>query len=90
MDWILTAGSGYFKKMINAYLPVVALLTIILILPVVFEWIAISYEGQKTRSGIDASITSRYFNYQVRDEPDFMSLYVAALSSYIMLFSSLQ
>ena len=65
MDWILTVNSGHLKKMINAYLPVVALLTIILILPVIFEWIAISYEGQKTRSGIDASITSRYFNYQV-------------------------
>ena len=79
MDWILTAGSGYFKKMINAYLPVVALLTIILILPVVFERIAISYEGQKTRSGIDASITSRYFNYQVRDEADYISInFVAA------------
>jgi hypothetical protein len=69
MDWILTAGSGQLKKMINAYLPVVALLTIILILPVIFEWIAISYEGQKTRSGIDASITSRYFNYQVSKSP---------------------
>ena len=65
MDWILTAGSGQLKKMINAYLPVVALLTLILILPVIFEWVAISYEGQKTRSDVDASITSRYFNYQV-------------------------
>jgi Calcium-dependent channel, 7TM region, putative phosphate len=50
---------------VNGYLPVVALLGLILLLPVVFEYLAVKYEGRKTYSDVQASMLSRYFYYQL-------------------------
>ena len=65
MEWILTAGGGSVSKFVNGYLPVVALLTLILILPLMFEVIARKYERRKTVSDVQASMLGRYFYYQV-------------------------
>ncbi len=65
MEWILEYDNGSLKGFINAYLPVVGLLGLILILPLVFEWVGTSYEKRKTRSDIQRSIVGRYFYYQL-------------------------
>ena len=65
MDWILEYDNGNLKVFINAYLPVLALLGLILILPVIFEKVATSYEKRKTLSDIQQSIVGRYFYYQL-------------------------
>ena len=54
--------------MINSYLPVVALLTLILILPYIFEAVAIYYEHRKTLSDVTRTTVSRYFYYQVSSD----------------------
>ena len=65
MEWIANVGRGNMAHFINDYLPVVALLTLIMILPFVFEWIAVSYERRKTISDVQDSIVGRYFYYQI-------------------------
>ncbi len=65
LEWILTINGGAVSALINGYLPVLALLTIILLLPVFFEWIAVRYERRKTFSEIQRSMVSRYFFYQL-------------------------
>lgn len=64
-DWVITHGDGKTYDFINAYLPVVFLLTIIMLLPYIFEWVAVSYERLKTQSEVERSILNRYFYYQV-------------------------
>ena len=63
MEWILTKGN--VEILVNAYLPVVLFLSLIMVLPYIFEWIAVSYEGRKTNSDITRSMIDRYFYYQV-------------------------
>lgn len=65
LEWVLTAGGGSVSQFVNGYLPVVALLVIILILPVVFELVARKYERRKTVSDVQRSMMGRYFYYQV-------------------------
>ncbi len=55
------------SSFVNGYLPVVALLAIISILPLIFETIAQKFEFRKTRSDIQNSMLGRYFYYQVRN-----------------------
>jgi hypothetical protein len=63
MQWILANDS--VATFVNGYLPVVALLTLILILPLIFEFIATSYEHRKFQSDVQHSVFRRYFYYQV-------------------------
>jgi hypothetical protein len=65
MEWILTWNGGNFSKFVNGYLPVIALLGLILILPVIFQYIAEKYERRKTISDVQASMLGRYFYYQL-------------------------
>jgi hypothetical protein len=65
MEWILTFHGGNLTNFVNGYLPVVALLGLIVILPVIFEQIAVHYEGRKTFSDVQASMLTRYFYYQL-------------------------
>jgi Calcium-dependent channel, 7TM region, putative phosphate len=65
MEWIFQINGGYFTTLVNGYLPVVALLGLILILPVIFEYIAVRYERRKTLSDVQASMLGRYFYYQL-------------------------
>eukprot|EP00550_Attheya_septentrionalis_P009222 CAMPEP_0198291930 /NCGR_PEP_ID=MMETSP1449-20131203/9268_1 /TAXON_ID=420275 /ORGANISM="Attheya septentrionalis, Strain CCMP2084" /LENGTH=1076 /DNA_ID=CAMNT_0043990617 /DNA_START=67 /DNA_END=3297 /DNA_ORIENTATION=- len=65
MDWIETFDGGNLYGFINGYLPVMALLTLILVLPFIFTWIASKYERRKTFSDIQESILGRYFYYQL-------------------------
>lgn len=65
MEWILTFQGGAMTSFINGYLPVLALLGIILILPVLFEWVAVTYERRKTFTDIQGSLLRRYFYYQL-------------------------
>ncbi len=54
-----------FASFVNGYLPVVALLAIISVLPLIFESIAQNFENRKTKTDIQHSIMGRYFYYQV-------------------------
>ena len=65
LQWVETVHGGTFKSLINGYLPVVALLGLILLLPLIFNWVATSYEKRKTLSGVQNSIVGRYFYYQL-------------------------
>jgi hypothetical protein len=65
MDWVLTFDGGSLTSFINGYLPVVALLGLIMLLPIIFERIAIHYEHRKTLSDVQRSMLGRYFYYQL-------------------------
>jgi hypothetical protein len=65
MEWILEYEDGALFRLINGYLPVVALLCLILILPVIFEYIAVKVEKRKTFTDVQSSMLCRYFNYQL-------------------------
>jgi hypothetical protein len=65
MEWILTYDGGSVTSFVNGYLPVVALLCLILILPVIFQLVALKYERRKTHSDVHRSMLSRYFYYQL-------------------------
>jgi hypothetical protein len=65
MGWIIGWHGGKLTSFVNGYLPVVALLTLILILPVIFEYVAVNYERRKTYSDVQTSMLSRYFYYQL-------------------------
>lgn len=65
LEWVGNMGGGRLKPLINGYLPVITLLGLILLLPLIFNWVATSYEKRKTLSGVQNSIVGRYFYYQV-------------------------
>jgi hypothetical protein len=65
MEWILEYDNGNLALFINAYLPVVALLGLIMLLPIIFDWVARSYEKRKTQSDVQRSLVGRYFYYQL-------------------------
>lgn len=65
MKWILYFHGGTLTSLVNGYLPVVALLTLISILPVIFEAVATRYERRKTFCDVQSSMLSRYFNFQI-------------------------
>ncbi|GKY92356.1 hypothetical protein MPSEU_000206500 [Mayamaea pseudoterrestris] len=65
LEWIDTIHGGEFSQFVNGYLPVVALLALIMILPVIFEYVAVNFEHRKTYSDIQASMLGRYFYYQL-------------------------
>ena len=66
-EWVGQIAVGAWKPFVNDYLPVITLLGLILLLPVLFTWIATSYEKRKTISGVQNSIVGRYFYYQVSE-----------------------
>jgi len=80
MQWILVNAS--VANFVNGYLPVVALLTLILVLPFAFELVATRYEHRKTQSDVQHSIFVRYFYYQIAN------IYVSVTAGSI--FISLQ
>eukprot|EP00980_Cylindrotheca_fusiformis_P026200 scaffold15514_cov129-Cylindrotheca_fusiformis.AAC.8 len=63
MEWVQHSGS--VSSFVNGYLPVVALLCLILILPVIFKILAVNFERRKTYSDVQRSMLGRYFYYQV-------------------------
>jgi len=65
MEFVKTLNGGRIGNFINGYLPVVGLLSLILILPIIFEQIAIRYEHRKTVSDVQRSMLGRYFYYQL-------------------------
>jgi hypothetical protein len=67
LEWVGQIAVGTWKPFVNDYLPVITLLGLILLLPILFTWIATSYEKRKTISGVQNSIVGRYFYYQVRE-----------------------
>jgi len=64
LSWLTNLNEPWIG-LINGYLPVVALLGLIMILPVLFEFLATSVERRKTMSDIQASMLTRYFYFQV-------------------------
>jgi hypothetical protein len=65
MEWILTFDGGSVSTFVNGYLPVVALLCLILVLPLIFQFVATNYERRKTISEVQKSMLNRYFFYQL-------------------------
>lgn len=70
-EWVGKIAGGRWQPLINGYLPVITLLGLILLLPILFNWIATSYEKRKTISGVQNSIVGRYFYYQVDQVDEF-------------------
>ena len=66
MGWVSGVVADDFVAFCNGYLPVLALIGLIAVLPFVFYWVAIRYEHRKERSDIQHSIVKRSFYYQVR------------------------
>lgn len=64
LDWLKELSQGSLV-IINGYLPVLFLLTLISILPIIFEWVALHYENRKTSSDIQRSVLTRYFLFQL-------------------------
>ena len=64
MEWILTAGGGSVHQFVNGYLPVAALLALTMVLPIIFEFLATSYERRKRLSDVQDSMLGRYFYFQ--------------------------
>lgn len=65
--WMEDYAGGRFTTFLNGYLPVVALLAVIAILPAIFAQIGEKFDTRKTKTDIQSSILRRYFNYQVSD-----------------------
>jgi hypothetical protein len=65
LDWITDVHGGQYRPLINGYLPVITLLGLILLLPIIFKWVAEAYEKRKTFSGVEDSVANRYFYYQL-------------------------
>jgi Calcium-dependent channel, 7TM region, putative phosphate len=65
LEWITKAHGGSFTKFVNGYLPVVGFVTLISVLPIIFEYVAVKYERRKTLSDVQASMLGRYFYYQL-------------------------
>jgi hypothetical protein len=82
LEWVSDFDEGRLKLLINAYLPVLALLAIIMILPIVFEAIAIRYEKRKTISDVNRSVVSRYFYYQLAN------IYISVTAGSIWMSAS--
>ena len=68
----------FYVHLLNGYLPVVTLLGLILLLPVIFQWVAVHYEIRKTKSDIQRSILRRFFYYQMAN------IYVSITAGSIM------
>jgi len=65
LEWMKKYNGGHFASFMNGYLPVLALLGLINLLPIIFSWIAVKYENRKTFSDVQNSILGRYFYYQL-------------------------
>lgn len=55
----------FYVHLINGYLPVLALLGLIQLLPFIFQWVSVHYENRKTKSDIQRSVLRRFFYYQM-------------------------
>jgi hypothetical protein len=62
LHWTATVADA---ALINSYLPVVAMLGLIMILPIVFRWVAENFEQRKKKSSVERSIIGRFFYYQL-------------------------
>eukprot|EP00592_Proboscia_alata_P013410 CAMPEP_0194389790 /NCGR_PEP_ID=MMETSP0174-20130528/105996_1 /TAXON_ID=216777 /ORGANISM="Proboscia alata, Strain PI-D3" /LENGTH=889 /DNA_ID=CAMNT_0039182413 /DNA_START=1048 /DNA_END=3717 /DNA_ORIENTATION=+ len=58
-------GGDQVSVWVNGYLPVVALLVLIQVLPIIFKVVAMRYEGRKSMSNVDDSIIRRFFYYHL-------------------------
>jgi hypothetical protein len=59
LEWVGEIHGGTWDALINCYLPVITLLGLILLLPIIFEWVATSYKKRKTLSGVEDSIVGQ-------------------------------
>lgn len=63
--WIDFVVGTNVSNLIIGYLPVIALLAIIALLPTFFRSLATNYEQRKTHSDVQQSVLTRFFYYQV-------------------------
>ncbi|KAL7568743.1 hypothetical protein ACA910_021736 [Epithemia clementina (nom. ined.)] len=78
LEWIKTFHGGTLTHFVNGYLPVVALLGLISVLPAVFEQVAVRYERRKTFAEVQTSILTRYFYFQL------VNVYVSVTAGSIL------
>jgi len=71
-------GAPVIYTLLTSYLPALALIGLMAILPYVFEIMASRYEGHKTKSEVQRRILNRSFAYQLA------SLYVTILSGSLI------
>merc|ERR1711988_298175 len=67
-------GRGIVATVVREYLPVLALLGLLNILPLFFKVLAITFERRKLQSEVDISVVRRFFYYQMAN------VYVALMS----------
>jgi hypothetical protein len=65
MNWVSRFAEGDFVSFVNGYLPVIALLALIAVLPTMFRWVASTYELRKSFSDVQHANLNRYFYYQL-------------------------
>lgn len=65
MEWILTLQDGRFATFLSGYLPVLALLILIMLLPIIFQQISLHYERRKSYTDVQKSILRRFFIFQL-------------------------
>lgn len=65
MNWVSRFANGDFASFLNGYLPVLALLALIAVLPTMFRWVASTYELRKSFSDVQHANLIRYFYYQL-------------------------
>jgi len=62
MEWI--SNNGNVSQFVNGYLPVAALLALTMVLPLIFQFVALKYERRKRLSDVQNSMLGRYFYFQ--------------------------
>jgi len=75
--WLQTYSDTDVYKLVNSYLASSLLLTLLTLLPFIFDVIARAYEGLKLESEVQNSIMTRYFYYQLANV--FVSVYAGSI-----------
>lgn len=75
--WLRAYSGTEVYKFVNSYLASSVLLTLLTLLPVVFDIIARNYESLKLESEVQNSIMTRYFYYQLANV--FVSVYAGSI-----------
>ena len=65
LPFLKSMEGGYMYTLLGGYLPVLALLGLLNILPILFRYLSEKYEGVKRHSEVDLTVMSRLFLYQM-------------------------
>jgi len=78
----LKEDDGWFFGVLTGFLPVLLLLVLLILVPVLLEWVATNYVRFKTRSAVQQYVLDRHFYYQLA------TIFISVVSG--SLFGALQ